>query len=336
MITGDPAYVRELHPTEAVGEYMLKARQLVGCYAMLSASQRRSVVAAFDTTADEVIQLRAQVAQRDQEITKRAARNRELRDDADKLLALGEAIAAERDRLCADLDDAWAVLVHAGNSSLAGAIRTLIADRDQARTELRVATGQPGPRPGPAPAGDGPWWFRSLADAIQVPEEDTHRARPDLLAVAREHAREAEATYPFVPDYTEADLGEPVPHPDTVELYRMARESFRLPYVPGYDDEDDDEDQADEPQGGHPLWPVPCRHCRCNGAAHPIGPDLAPTGGPCLTCWKCKGYEPDQPGEVDHAVRTEVVGFTDYGSTIRITAGPPADDLHLIAVLGED
>lgn len=66
----------------------------------------------------------------------------------------------------------------------------------------------------------------------------------------------------------------------------------------------DAEDQDAEPQGGHPFWSVSCRSCGHNGAGHPIGPDLAPTGGPCLTCWGCSGYEPvrDEPVTVPDPV----------------------------------
>lgn len=118
---------------------------------------------------------------------------------AEESVAFGSKVLADAQRAEVALDNAWAVLLDAdygAGGTLAGAIQAVIIDRDQARTELRVATGQPGPRPGPNPSGVGPFrnpnapwsWPPELVEAVGPKIRDAINSAWDDQYVAEQAA----------------------------------------------------------------------------------------------------------------------------------------------------
>lgn len=130
---------------------------LVTDYAMITASQRATIIGAIETALTVIAHQRHQLTQLDRR----------------RLTELDDTQRAE-----AQLDDAWAVLPtpapNEPHGTLAGRIRDLTAQRDQARAlaadfgdvldERDRLRGPTGPRPGPTPARPTPGRHRQPLD----------------------------------------------------------------------------------------------------------------------------------------------------------------------------
>ncbi len=291
--------------------------------------------------------LREELAQRDQELRKRWKRNRELNGDVAVAQDARAKAEHERDRL------------RARNEEIEGDRVALVQERDRLRATVTQMSD----------------------DRLELlKSRDSMRAERDKAVHQLRRAEDRLAAIRLTLDPGWPDNTEPGPRPGPTPAWpapytpgwnpldTLRARTERLAATPGRTvrvtpdqppihvdehrtrvryDEDQVADDYDPPEQPPPLAPGP--------------PQTAPK---LADGWKHVGWTSDSP------VRTEVVGVTDHGSTIRITAGPPdepeprptsaelfrlarsafrlqhvpgydddtddLEDLDLIAVLGED